>query len=319
MEEDKPIQDIQELLQCPTSPHIIDTAPAEASVMVKKRPSSWGNIRHVPPERELYEREADEALVDTFPLGREPDADETGGATVRGVLRRKESFKDLEAGLNDASEVLGRVDIETTTEMPVAPQSEEFAEAEAANNGDTEDGLVEKKLDPAAVRAIALRALAAVLGGDEPTKPPSTPLQHHEFVFTSESTSPSPMSSSHSQARSPLRSPCWRTLITVSPPSGGYWTPSSTERGQKNTPMCPPCRSGKKGRCFGGLPCDRCKEKKYSKERCEGRMMFRFSPRKRAATVGRDEMDVGCEEWKRGSSESGRGRTWKRDAFGRFA
>ena len=103
----------------------------------------------------------------------------------------------------------------------------------------------------------------------------------------SEPTSPSPMSPPYSQTRSPLRSPYWCIVITVSPLPGGYWTPSSTEKGQKNTPMCPPCSSGKKGRCFGGLPCDRCKEKVYSRERCEGRMAFRFSPRKRAVTVGK--------------------------------
>ena len=112
---DKPIQDIQGLPQCPTSPHIIDTAPAEASVTVKKRPS-WGNIRHVLAARELYEREAEaEALADASPLGLEPDADETG------VRRYVECFKDFKARLNEASEVLGGVDIETTTEMPVVP------------------------------------------------------------------------------------------------------------------------------------------------------------------------------------------------------
>lgn len=135
-----------------------------------------------------------------------------------------------------------------------------------------------------------MHALAAVPREGEPTEPPSTPLQqaqHHEPAFISEPTSPSPMSPPYSQTRSPLRSPYWCIVITVSPLPGGYWTPSSTEKGQKNTPMCPPCSSGKKGRCFGGLPCDRCKEKVYSRERCEGRMAFRFSPRKRAVTVGK--------------------------------
>jgi hypothetical protein len=75
--------------------------------------------------------------------------------------------------------------------------------------------------------------------------------------------------------------------------------------------MCPPCRTGKKGRCFGGLPCDRCTEKGYSRERCEGSLVFRFSPKSKRGAKERD----------RGLEKGGKvldGSRWKRDDFGRF-
>lgn len=156
-------------------------------------------------------------------------------------------------------------------------------------------------------REIAAEALAAI--SEDETSQSTTPSNSAQREPPSDSLSTPNSSPSTSKSH---RSPIWRSLVPVSPPPNGYWTPSTTTEGEKNTPMCPPCRTGKKGKCLGGLPCDRCREKGYSKERCEGSVVFRVSPRRKRGTAGAAER----ERLRRKSpTDSAR---WKRDAFGRF-
>jgi hypothetical protein len=192
-------------------------------------------------------------------------------------------------------------------EDKVMREGVEAPESGHVTDEETDVDLAGKEFDVGEARDVAARALAA-LPEDETSQLLTTPLYQGSQRDTSSNSLPTSAKSSPSPKF--LRSPCWRSLIPVTPPPGGYWTPSSTAEGEKNTPMCGPCKTGKKGRCYGGLPCDRCKEKGYSKERCEGSVVFRFSPKSKRGRCGKEKAV------KKLPVDGGR---LKRDAFGRFA
>ena len=49
------------------------------------------------------------------------------------------------------------------------------------------------------------------------------------------------------------------------------WKPSSGgDKNIANNPKCPPCMVYTKGHCYGGVPCQRCKERGLSAEMCVG-------------------------------------------------
>jgi hypothetical protein len=295
MEKDEPSSALPE---CPSSTSAIDTIPADTRITINQRPSLRGNIRYVIAAYELLESEVDAS---------EADCQSTLESVTDGELSPAVSPRSG-GSLDPAHDVCNQGG--SMKEAQGVLQSEDFA---AAADEDKE-GLIRRELDVGEVREIAVQALAAIPQEDQNVPHPSTPLRQGsspELIPTSQlSSSPPTMSPPRSQARSPLRSPCWRTLVPVTPPPEGYWAPNATVKGEKNTPMCPPCKSGKKGRCFGGLPCDRCREKGYIKERCEGSLMFQFRPKKK---IARDQTEAGS---KKGSPVDG-GR-WRRDSFGRF-
>ena len=166
------------------------------------------------------------------------------------------------------------------------------------------DGLFQRD-----AKDIAALGLAAGPRKDNQTLQPattvSTPLRISKRQLENDDLSPSSSAYSTKVPRSPI----WRSLVPVSPPAAGYWIPKAMKQGEKNTPMCPPCRTGKKGRCYGGLPCDRCREKGYSKERCEGSLVFRFAPRTKHGAIER------YQTTQKPPLDAAR---WKRDASGRF-
>lgn len=277
--------------ECHYSPKLIDAPPKDTIDRSSKNSAMRGNIRYVFPDEILNPGNVNVAQAySSSPIPEQEHQAEDGGSR-----RSSERFEVAQEALSE-DEMMG--------EGAAGPQSESYGDQE------DEDEFETRELDVGEARDIAARALATVPDEDVTPLPSSTPLLHVQKQERPPAPKSSPylISRPHSQARSPLQSPCVRTLIPATPPPGGYWTPSSTE-GEKNTPMCPPCRTGKKGRCFGGLPCDRCRDKGYSRERCEGSLVFRFSPRRKRGE--------GKERSVRNSPvDSGR---WKRDAFGRFA
>jgi hypothetical protein len=276
--------------KCESSRKLIDTTPTEAVDTSNQNPAMWGTVGHSFPDDFLDPVSPDEGRV----AARSSMPDIYAGSTDRVLLptgpRRSSQKFDVAQGVLDEDAVMN-----------------EISETECFGDKDAEDECDTRRHDVGETRDIAARVLAAITEKDETPQPPSTP--SHQSAEREPTSEPHPRSSKSTPSPRFLRSPCWGTLVSVTPPPSGYWTPSSTGEGEKNTPMCPPCRTGKKGRCFGALPCDRCRDKGYSKERCEGSLAFRFSPKTRR----------GCGDKEKVRKSPADGGRWKRDAFGRFA
>lgn len=273
--------------------HPINVAISRGS----QNPVMWGDvrktIRHLLPDEILTPGDVDVAQAYAGPSKPEPKS-----------LAESKELSPMASGTSSERSEGAQ---EGVTENDVMADGSTISEPEHSDHWDDDVGdkfvIRCRGIDKA--RDIAAQALAAISEEDENSQS-TTPPESTQREPTSDA--PLTFASSPSTPKF-LRSPIWRNLVTVSPPPNGYWTPSSTEEGEKNTPMCPPCRTGKKGRCFGGLPCDRCREKGYSKERCEGSVVFRFSPRTKRGAGEREQMR------KKSPVDSAR---WKRDAFGRF-
>lgn len=278
----------------------LNSMPKAAVDTSLKNPVKWGNTGHALDNEILCPGDLDVEQAYASPLSSDPKVEEI----VQSCAASTRSGGSFET----AQETL--VEDDVISEGPTTHESDHQADHVAESGS----GITE--LDAEEARDTAARALASIPEEEQPAFTPTTPLPPLiQEPALSAPQIPSPPSSlptsPQRQARLPFRSPLWRTLIPVTPPQGGYWTPSSTREGEKNTPMCPPCRTGKKGRCFGGLPCDRCREKGYSRERCEGSLVFRFSPKtKRGGGEGKEK-----EKAIKSPSDGGR---WKRDAYGRF-
>ena len=200
MEKDEPSSAPPEF---PSSTSAIDTIPADARVTINKRSSLRGNIRHVIAAYEMLDRD-----VDASEAGRhstpEPVADgELSPARLGGSLDPAQDVCNQGSSMKEAQSVL---------------QSENFA----ASADEDKEGLIRRELGVGEVREIAVQVLAAIPEEDENAPHPSTPLHQvssRELIPTSQlSSSPPTTSPLHGQARSLLRSPCWRALVPVTPP-----------------------------------------------------------------------------------------------------
>ena len=302
------------------SPKLTDTLIT--SHTTEKHPKSlvWGNIRHVIPylqSRALGAADRHRLSISTHETAEELDESSEQFEVVSPVASTKSggSFKKArDDGKEDeimANGEASRPELRFGMEQEGLHEDEamrvgaEASQSTYVNDDETDVGLGGKELDVGEAREVAARALA-VMPEENTSQALTIPLHQ-----VSQRSVPLPAPAKSSPSSKPLRSPCWRSLVPVTPPPGGFWTPSSKVEGEKNSPMCGPCRTGKKGRCFGGLPCDRCKEKGYSKERCEGSVVFRFSPESKRGKREKEEKIV-----KKSPEDSG---GWKRDAFGRFA
>jgi hypothetical protein len=285
---------------CCHSAKLNNESPTDVIDRTSKNPAMWGNIpnvvRHPLPDDSLNPGDLDVAEAYAGPSKPEPKSpaeSEDSELSSFGSSVWSERSEGTQKAVNEEEEVM--------TESKAASES-----GKCTHHDHQTGGKLVRELDVGEARDFAAQALAAIPEDETPHLPPIRLPSSTKREFDDDSLA-TPARSSHSPRS--LRSPIWRSLVPVSPPHGGYWTPSTTEEGEKNTPMCPPCRTGKKGRCYGGLPCDRCKEKEYSKERCEGSLVFRFSPRTKR---GAKEAEKTA---KKSPADSAR---WKRDAFGRF-
>ena len=273
---------------------------------VSQPPAMWGNhllnvVRKIVPDESLHPGEFDVAQAYAGPLNPVPTslstADLTSWKSDRDTTNAKSDFAQgavIEHGVI-------RVDCAASK-----------AEKDVNDNNNNGDGLLRRDSETEKTRAIAAQALDAIPEVKERTQLPSDRVIMPSKSSKREFRTDSDKGSSSAPSPKVLRSPIWRSLVPTPAPAEGYWTPSATEEGEKNTPMCPPCRTGKKGRCYGGLtglPCDRCMEKGYSKERCEGSLVFRFSPRTKRS---KKEVETTVK------TEAKDGARLKRDAFGRF-